>query len=183
MKKTQQIIVALLVALSLPTLAFASEHTIVAGAVKTNVDSASEDLYGFNVKYRYEGSTQVGLIASVTLSGRSSDRLVADMQAGKLAATHTDTYGYAAVTAGPIFRINRVISLYSTVGYAGYFMEIEDKKSNSTYRVIDEKMVAAGLGLQANITRNFVADASYEYVPFGSNNDSGTFALGLGYRF
>ncbi|WP_299014067.1 Ail/Lom family outer membrane beta-barrel protein [uncultured Photobacterium sp.] len=181
MKKVQHIILAAIAAVSVSTSAMAGEHTIVGGLSKTSIDSAPKDLYGVNVKYRYEGGSRLGLIATGTINANSTDELVA--QNGKLTTKKETTYGYGSFSLGPVYRLNSVLSAYSTVGYADYFVEVNDKAKNTKYKTRDEEMFSASLGMQANITTHLVLDASYEYVPFSGDNDAGTFSLGLGYRF
>ncbi|ELR64905.1 Attachment invasion locus protein precursor [Photobacterium marinum] len=183
MKKAQHIILAAIAAVTFSTSAIAGDHTLVASFAKTKLDSAPDDLNGFNLKYRYEGGSRLGFIASGTFTGSSHDSSYADMKNGKLVTIATTTYGYGSFSLGPVYRLNPVLSVYSTVGYAGYFISVEDKINNKTYIPRDEDMFSAGLGVQANVTNHLVVDAGYEYAPFGSDENAGTFTLGLGYRF
>ncbi|MGF1725025.1 Ail/Lom family outer membrane beta-barrel protein [Photobacterium nomapromontoriensis] len=183
MKKAQHIILAAITAVSLSTSAMAAEHTLAVGVAQTQLDTAPENLYGLNLKYRYDSGACLGFIASATITGRSHDKSYADMGNGTLVTTETTTYGYGSLSLGPVYRLSPIFSVYSTVGYADYFVEIENKKTNKTYKPRDEAMLSAGLGVQANVTNHLVIDAGYEYVPFSSHYDASTFTLGLGYRF
>lgn len=154
-----------------------AEQTVSVGYASTHAKyyGESEDMPGFNLKYRWEiPDSDWGVIGSFTWTSKSDSVGIID---SKLT--------YTSYTAGPTYRINDYISAYALAGVAngklklsipGYYSE---KGSDSSF--------AWGLGVQFNPISNVAIDASYIGTKFddgyGEDIDAGTWMLGIGYRF
>ncbi|HBM3227443.1 TPA: Ail/Lom family outer membrane beta-barrel protein [Klebsiella oxytoca] len=162
-----------------PSLALAMEnHTLSLGYAQTHLSalkkSASKDLRGLNLKYRYEFNSDWGVLTSLTATRHEVQHYRWD--AGKLHKDGDNTTSYSSLMVGPTYRINDYVSLYGNVGMAGMKVKNRDNQSSS------EDAFAYGAGLIFNPFTNLSLDVSWEtakllYV------DTNTFGVSVGYRF
>ncbi|UHD64420.1 Ail/Lom family outer membrane beta-barrel protein [Klebsiella michiganensis] len=162
-----------------PSLALAMEnHTLSLGYAQTHLralkKSASKDLRGLNLKYRYEFNSDWGVLTSLAATRHEVQHYRWD--AGKLHKNGDNTTSYSSLMVGPTYRINDYVSLYGNVGMAGMKVKNRDNQSSS------EDAFAYGAGLIFNPFTNLSLDVSWEtakllYV------DTNTFGVSVGYRF
>lgn len=160
------------------------QSTISAGYARSHakVDNASEDLNGFNIKYRYELNNDWGMVGSFVHTNYNKDAYgyVPDLQGKpqytKLASGDLD---YFSVTAGPSYRFNDYLSAYALVGLGYGKAHVWDGEFSASS---DKTSAAYGAGFQINPMPNLVIDASYEYSKLGDVK-VGTWMAGIGYRF
>ncbi|WP_118986000.1 Ail/Lom family outer membrane beta-barrel protein [Photorhabdus sp. CRCIA-P01] len=187
-------LVASVVAAGLSVFAFAAnagESTISGGYAQSHVKFDSKNLAGnpfdsnsldgnpkgFNLKYRYELDSNLGVIGSFTYTHLDNDLYINSSKVGK------SELDYYSLMAGPIYRFNDYVSAYGLIGAAHGKVKGEvsvlghdrDYKSNKT-------SVAYGLGLQFNPMPNWTIDTSYEYSKL-DDTKVGTWVVGVGYRF
>ncbi|KNC08843.1 membrane protein [Klebsiella sp. RIT-PI-d] len=148
--------------------AVAATSTVSGGYAQSDMQGVANKAKGFNLKYRYENDTPLGVIGSFTYTEKDG---TSDGYYNK-----AQYYGF---TAGPAYRLNDWASVYGVVGF-GYgksqVNDIPDNHSSSDYGV------AYGAGVQFNPMENVALDFSYEQSRIRSV-DVGTWIAGVGYRF
>ncbi len=162
-----------------PTLALAMEnHTLSFGYAQTHLSalkkSASKDLRGLSLKYRYEFNSDWGVLTSLTATRHDVQNYRWDD--GKLHKDGDNTTSYSSFMIGPTYRINDYVSLYGNVGMAG--MKIKNDNNNSS----SEDAFAYGAGLIFNPLTNLSLDLSWETARL-LFVDTNTFGVSVGYRF
>lgn len=160
------------------------QSTISAGYAHSHakIDSASDNLKGFNVKYRYELNNDWGMIGSFVYTNYNKDTYgyvpgpQGKPQYTKLASGVLD---YFSVTGGPSYRFNDFLSAYALIGLGYGKAHVWDGDFSASS---DKTSVAYGAGFQNNPMPNLAIDASYEYSKLGDVK-AGTWMAGIGYRF
>ncbi|MBJ9295179.1 Ail/Lom family outer membrane beta-barrel protein [Citrobacter werkmanii] len=165
--------------LTFPSLALAmGNHTLSLGYAQTHLSalnkSASKDLHGLNLKYRYEFNSDWGILTSLTATRHDAQNYSWD--AGKLHKDGDNTTSYSSLMIGPTYRINDYVSLYGNVGMAGMKIKNHDNQSSS------EDAFAYGAGLILNPLANLSLDLSWETAKL-LFVDTNTFGVSVGYRF
>ena len=120
-----------------PSLALAMEnHTLSLGYAQTHLSalkkSASKDLRGLNLKYRYEFNSDWGVLTSLTATRHEVQHYRWD--AGKLHKDGDNTTSYSSLMVGPTYRINDYVSLYGNVGMAG--MKVKNRDNQSSQKML-----------------------------------------------
>ncbi|MEK9498695.1 Ail/Lom family outer membrane beta-barrel protein [Photorhabdus sp. P32] len=187
-------LVASVVAAGLSVFAFAAnagEHTISGGYAQSHVKFDSKDLSdnsfesnlfngnpkGFNLKYRYELDSNLGVIGSFTYTHLGNDLYINSSKAGKY------ELDYYSLMAGPTYRFNEYVSAYGMVGAARGKGEVKIPALSESYSESESKTsIGYGVGLQFNPMPNWTVDTSYEYSKLGDFK-VGTWVVGVGYRF
>ncbi|ELQ1294207.1 Ail/Lom family outer membrane beta-barrel protein, partial [Escherichia coli] len=118
----------------------ASEHpsTLSAGYLHTHSDmSGSDDLTGFNVKYRYEFTDTLGLVTSFSYAGDMNRQLTRYSDT----RWHEDSIRnrWFSVMAGPSVRVNEGFSAYAMAGvaysrvstFSGDYLRVPDNKGKT----------------------------------------------------
>lgn len=100
---------AVVLAASVGTTAFAATSTVTGGYAQSDMQGKANKAGGFNLKYRYEqDNNPLGVIGSFTYTEKDN--------------TSNGTYNkgqYYGITAGPAYRLNDWASIYGVVG-VGY---------------------------------------------------------------
>ncbi|WP_234911133.1 MULTISPECIES: Ail/Lom family outer membrane beta-barrel protein [Vibrio] len=176
--------------LSLATVLFAvatsyanaASHTIHLGYAQTDLEQITDKLHGLTVKYRFEGTSNLGFLASATITGLENkeyqDLATTNLQ---LVEKSKRTYSYGSFHFGPVYRLNDTVSLYGTVGYSQ--LVVESKRDGKDAGKIEDGNFAGGLGFEFNITQRLAMNTGLEYTQHLSNSDAYTYAISLGYRF
>ncbi|HEE0108397.1 TPA: Ail/Lom family outer membrane beta-barrel protein [Citrobacter gillenii] len=163
------------------------QHSLSAGYAQSHAKldgyGQSEDLSGFNVKYRYEMNDNWGVVTSFVYTNHSKDyNMMLPNYAGVLEKTKVASYDldYFSLTAGPSYRFNDYLSAYALigVGYGKANVWLDGLGSASEHKTSP----AFGAGFQFNPIKNVTIDASYEYSKF-NDVKVGTWMAGIGYRF
>ena len=158
----------------------AADHTISLGYAQTDIEHVNEELHGLTLKYRYEGSSPVGFIASLTGTANTDNQLRVDPGPTVTTVSET-TRSYGSFHIGPTYRINEVVSAYATVGYARF--EIENKQLGRTTSKLEDESFAAGGGLEFNLSRSFAINTGVEFSEHLVDSRALTYSVSLGYRF
>ncbi|OEE36509.1 hypothetical protein A1QW_17530 [Vibrio anguillarum] len=160
----------------------AANHTIHLGYAQTDLEQVTDKLHGFTVKYRFEGASNLGFLASATITGLENkeyqDLATTNLQ---LVEKSKRTYSYGSVHFGPVYRLNDTVSVYGTVGYSQ--LVVESKRDGKDVGKIEDGNFAGGLGFEFNITQRLAMNTGVEYTQHLSNSDAYTYAISLGYRF
>ncbi|MDU4365327.1 MAG: outer membrane protein OmpX [Klebsiella oxytoca] len=152
---------AVVLAASVGTTAFAATSTVTGGYAQSDMQGEANKAGGFNLKYRYEqDNNPLGVIGSFTY-------------------TEKDRSQYYGITAGPAYRLNDWASIYGVVG-VGYGKFQNNSYPNKTD--MSDYGFSYGAGLQFNPIENVALDFSYEQSRI-RNVDVGTWIAGVGYRF
>ncbi|WP_253820546.1 Ail/Lom family outer membrane beta-barrel protein, partial [Vibrio pectenicida] len=158
----------------------AAEHTVSLGYAQTDIKHIDSALHGLTLKYRYEGTSPVGFIASLTGTADSDSRSRIDP--GLTITTVSETNrSYGSFHIGPTYRINEVVSAYATVGYAR--LEIENKQLGRTTSKIEDESFAAGGGFEFNLSKSFAINTGVELSEHLSDARALSYSVSLGYRF
>ncbi len=100
---------AVVLAASVGTTAFAATSTVTGGYAQSDMQGKANKAGGFNLKYRYEqDNNPLGVIGSFTYTEKDNNS--------------NGTYNkgqYYGITAGPAYRLNDWASIYGVVG-VGY---------------------------------------------------------------
>ena len=176
----------------------ASEHpsTLSAGYLHTHSDmSGSDDLTGFNVKYRYEFTDTLGLVTSFSYAGDMNRQLTRYSDS----RWHEDSVRnrWFSVMAGPSVRVNEGFSAYAMAGvaysrvstFSGDYLRVTDNKGK-THDVLtgsddarhSNTSLAWGAGVQFNPAESVAVDVAYEGSGSGDWRTDG-FIVGVGYKF
>ncbi|MCW7546564.1 outer membrane beta-barrel protein [Photorhabdus sp. APURE] len=180
-------LVASVVAVGLSVFAFAAnaaEHTISGGYAQSHAkfgdDKADDHPKGLNLKYRYELDNNWGVISSLTYTYLGYDHYLGGR---KIAESSLD---YVSLMAGPTYRFNEYVSVYSLVGAAHGKVKVSDFVGSESFSH-SKTSIGYGLGLQFNPVPNWTIDTSYEYAKFDDARlgdlKVGTWVVGVGYRF
>ncbi|HDQ7021644.1 TPA: Ail/Lom family outer membrane beta-barrel protein [Escherichia coli] len=165
------------------------QHSLSAGYAQSHAKldghgyGQSEDLSGFNVKYRYEMNDNWGVVTSFVYTNHGKDyNMMQPNSTGVLEKTKVASYDldYMSLTVGPSYRFNDYLSAYTLigVGYGKANVWLDGLGSASKHKA----SVAYGAGFQINPMPNLVLDASYEYSKL-DDVKVGTWMAGIGYRF
>lgn len=162
-----------------PALAVAMEnHTLSVGYAQTHLsalkNSASKDLRGLALKYRYEFNSDWVVLTSLTATRHELQNYKWD--AGKLHKDGDNTISYSSLMIGPTYRFNDYISLYGNVGMAEMKIKNRDNHSSS------ENAFAYGAGVIFNPLTNLSLGLSWETAKL-LFVDTNTFGVSVGYRF
>ncbi|EAR6352913.1 Ail/Lom family outer membrane beta-barrel protein [Salmonella enterica] len=159
------------------------------------------DPKGFNVKYRYEFTDNLGVITSFTyagddfkggISGSSASEAASEDISGRIKAQ------YFNIGVGPTWRFNDYVSVYAMGGvaftrYSGYYTnQIKYEKTkdreestenlNSGSLSGNKTEFSYGAGFQFNPVNNVAIDVAYEGSTGGDYKTNG-FIVGIGYKF
>lgn len=159
------------------------------------------DPKGFNVKYRYEITDNLGVIGSFTyagddykagISGSSESEAASQDISGRVKAH------YFNIGVGPTWRFNDYVSVYAMGGvafskYSGYYTnrikyeETKDRKAStenldSVSFSGNKTEFSYGAGFQFNPLNNVAIDIAYEGAAGGDFKSNG-FIVGVGYKF
>lgn len=197
MNKNISLAVCLIAALGQSSFTFADEQAVTVGYAQSNMQHVGP-LRGANATYRYEWESPVSIITSLTyLHDKESH---SDGYANKhesLENTNSRKVDYWSLAAGPAYRINDVVSVYSLVG-ANYTKLDDDASSvyknhcrctiTRTKDNNDDHDVSLmyGAGVQVNVSRSVVINAGYEGTNSkldGRHYAINGFNVGMGYRF
>ncbi len=178
--KKSQIALYLTALIGLSSGAYATENTTVSlGFVNSHAKlevgelSRSDNLYGLNLKYRYEFDENFGVMTSLLRSKISYDLKHNNQKVGSANAT------YYSLTAGPSYRINQYVSAYALGGIGHSRLE---GRVGAFHKKLTDNTFTAGAGLQINLTQNITLDTHYEYAGF-KDIKVNTWTAGIGYRF
>lgn len=168
--------------------AMAESQTVSIGYAQSKLHKF-HNIRGVNIQYRYETNTPVGLLASATYLSGSKDR-TDTLDADTSQNVDNDIKSYS-IQAGPVFRVNSLASLYSTVGVSRTKI-----KQDYTMTVGQESMsdgisnhttaFAYGAGVIINPTSKLSVNAGYEgsrATFYGYHAKLNGFNVGVGYRF
>lgn len=165
----------LLGSLALSANAFAQQHTVSLGYAQTDVED-NLDLNGLNVQYRYETSSPVSLVAS--MSYQTGDESWNDQYSReKLDVKHF------SLLAGPAYRFNPLVSAYAAAGIA--HTTVDSSYVEVGYSEIldfSETNLAYGVGVIITPTEKLSLNVGYEGTEVKSAKLNG-FNFGVGYRF
>ncbi|HFF6622679.1 TPA: outer membrane protein OmpX, partial [Klebsiella pneumoniae] len=132
---------AVVLAASVGTTAFAATSTVTGGYAQSDMQGKANKAGGFNLKYRYEqDNNPLGVIGSFTYTEKDNNS--------------NGTYNkgqYYGITAGPAYRLNDWASIYGVVG-VGY-----GKFQNNNYphkSDMSDYGFSYGAGLQFNPIEN-----------------------------
>ncbi|EDS8888915.1 Ail/Lom family outer membrane beta-barrel protein [Salmonella enterica] len=170
-----------------------------------NISPGHADKYrdpkGFNVKYRYEFTDNLGVIGSFTYAGEQYKGGISGSSASEAASE--DVSGsikarYFNISAGPVWRFNDWVSVYATGGvafaqYSGYYSDTIKYEKTKDREASTENVgsgsigktkteFAYGAGLQFNPVNNVAIDVAYEGTTGGDFKSNG-FIVGVGYKF
>lgn len=158
------------------------------------------DPKGFNVKYRYEITDNLGVIGSFTyagddykagISGSSASEAASEEVSGRVKAQQFN------IGVGPTWRFNDYVSVYAMGGvafskYSGYYTdktkyeETKDRKASTEIDSIsfsgNKTEFSYGAGFQFNPVNNVAIDVAYEGTTGGDFKSNG-FIVGVGYKF
>lgn len=166
--------------LSLSFAVQAANHTIMAGYAATDIKNAKDKLHGLTVKYRYEGASRIGLLASATVTTNEDKEYT--LQPGiKFVESGKTTSIYSSLHLGPTYRFNDFVSGYATLGYAEY--SVERKGYGLPKSTSEDESFAIGAGVDFNVTRSLVINTGVELSEHFSDAKATSYSLSLGYRF
>lgn len=158
------------------THTFAKQHTVSLGYAQTDIEN-NFDLKGMNAQYRYETTSPVSFLASVSYQTGDDQWHEAPDEQYSINAKHL------TLLAGPAYRFNDVVSAYVVAGYA--LSEVESSYEYPGYSEqfdLSETNFAYGAGIIINPTEYLSVNLGYEATEVDSAKLSG-FNIGLGYRF
>lgn len=158
-------------------------------------DTGVSHLKGINVKYRYELTDSVGVMASL---GFAASKKSSTVMTGEDTFHYESLRGrYVSVMAGPVLQISKQVSEYAMAGVAhsrwsgstmdyrkteitpGYMKETTTARDESAMR---HTSVAWSAGIQINPAASVVVDIAYEGSGSGDWRTDG-FIVGVGYKF
>ncbi|HBN7237808.1 TPA: Ail/Lom family outer membrane beta-barrel protein [Escherichia coli] len=168
-------------------------------------DADPKDPKGFNVKYRYEITDELGVMASLTWARYSTSSQYAAQQdwatldptnygtqktPNPVGSTTTNIKGnYWSVLAGPTWRFNDYVSLYALGGVGVAKMSVDfEVRNNMTGERLSTKLseqktsFAWAAGAQFNIYDDFSVDVGYESSGSGDWRVGGL-VVGVGLKF
>ncbi|WP_087661045.1 Ail/Lom family outer membrane beta-barrel protein, partial [Escherichia coli] len=127
-----------LAAAGAPAGAAENHSTLSAGYLHTHSDmSGSDDLTGFNVKYRYVFTDTLGLVTSFSYAGDKNRQLTRYSDT----RWHEDSVRnrWFSVMAGPSVRVNEGFSAYAMAGvaysrvstFSGDYLRVPDNKGKT----------------------------------------------------
>ena len=158
----------------------AADHTFSLGYAQTDIKQFNDPLHGVTLKYRYEGHSPVGFIASWT--GTADVDTFSRVDPGPTLTTVSETTrSYSSLHVGPTFRFSPLVSSYATLGYSDF--TIESKVVGAGTSKIEDENFAIGGGFEFNVTRSFAVNTGVEYTEHLSDSRTLTYSLALGYRF
>lgn len=150
---------------------------------------------GINVKYHHEYSDTLGVMASVTVAGEkysgSASHGPTEWRKGTLRTR------YVSGTAGPVWQMNRYVSLYALAGFAyaktsasaGEYRNESQPDGSQVIKYRNTKAendshtsLAYGAGMQFSPLASVVLDVSWEGSGSGDWRTS-AFIVGGGYKF
>jgi opacity protein-like surface antigen len=153
----------------------------------------SDDPDGVFFKYRYEFNEVWGVIGSFTYAGKDySFKSISRGSGDTLNQKYKLQSNYVSLMMGPSLRVNEYFSLYALAGaayknikstvHASYDVGGQSGYGNGS-KTNDRTDVAYSAGVQFNVYKGFVVDASYEGTAGGSNWRTDGFTIGIGYKF
>lgn len=158
----------------------AADHTISLGYAQTDIKQFNDPLRGFTLKYRFEGNSPLGVMASWT--GTADIDTLSGIEPGaKLTTVSETTRSYGSLHIGPVFRFNPLVSSYATLGYSKF--SLESKMVGKGTSKIEDDNFGLGGGLEFNVSRSFAVNTGVEYTQLLDDSRSLTYSLALGYRF
>lgn len=169
--------------------ALADKNTLSFGYAQSKVESF-KNIKGVNAQYRYEFSSPISILSSLTyLSGsRSESYHDSNASVSEYAKTKMKTY---SVQIGPVYRFTNVASAYTTIGINHAkvkntsevkIFQNHKKRQNSE----SSTTFAYGAGLILNPLENISANIGYEGTRIKLNDKHygiNGFNIGVGYRF
>jgi putative virulence related protein PagC len=169
-----------------------SNHTVSMGYAQSKIETGPT-LKGVNAKYRYEWDSPISIITSLTYMGKSVDGMYWDeISAGK---ANLD-FKYWSFSAGPAYRFNEFISIYSLVGYNANSLKVtsntqrySDGSSRHVSPTVKGNAFMYGAGVLINPMNNLSLELGYEgsslkYDEYTQKRLAiNGFNVGVGYRF
>lgn len=159
------------------------------------------DPKGFNVKYRYEFTDNLGLITSFTYAGDDYEAGISGSSVSEAASQEVSgrvKAHYFNIGAGPTWRFNDYVSVYAIGGvafskYSGYYTDRikyeKTKDREASTENLDSVSFSGnktefsyGAGFQFNPVDNVAIDVAYEGATGGDFKSNG-FIVGIGYKF
>ncbi|WP_127959730.1 Ail/Lom family outer membrane beta-barrel protein [Serratia microhaemolytica] len=182
--------------LGLAATAHAEQHTVSLGYASGKIEKL-HDISGANLKYRYEWDSPISIVGSFSyMSGSSIQRTEAEALYEKLLGEANLKTKYLSLAAGPAYRFNEYVSIYSLVGFSNSKVSYDtsfyiqnngvNELTDTTKGDFNNTTVMYGVGVQINPMPNVAVDIGYE----GSRLKDGfksyainSFNIGVGYRF
>ncbi len=169
-----------------------SNHTVSLGYAQSKIETGPT-LKGVNAKYRYEWDSPISIITSLTYMGRGLEN-TSQYANGEL--KNKRDYKYWSLAAGPAYRFNEFVSIYSLVGFNSNSLKIKSSTKRyrdgvSTSNSNDYKghsfMYGAGivlnpmdkLSLELGYEGSSIKYDEYSHKRYAVNG----FNVGVGYRF
>ena len=152
-----------------------AQHTFSLGYAQTEVEDLL-DLDGINVQYRYENTSPLSLLAS--MSYQTGEETWQDAYSKEsIDVTHF------SLLAGPAYRFNPLVSAYAVAGIAyttvdDEYLEIGYSESND----FSKTNLAYGVGVIVTPTEKLSLNIGYEGTEVNTAKLNG-FNVGVGYRF
>jgi putatice virulence related protein PagC len=166
-----------------------SNHTVSMGYANSKVQDAYH-IKGVNIKYRYEWDSPLSVISSLTYMGQGIQFTERNEQYKKIA---DERFRYYSLAAGPAFRFNDFISIYSVAGVNFNDVTYDTRtivhaNNKTVYRKQSSEKKTSfmyGAGIQFNPRHDISLDVGYEGSSIRTNKRYGIdgFNVGIGYRF
>lgn len=167
--------------------ALAENQTFSVGYAQSKLQNFNT-IRGVNLQYRYETNTPVGLLASATYLSGSKDYMNGNDEGSQYVNNDTKSF---SIQAGPVYRLNSLASLYTTVGVSRTKIKQDYTLSGAGERFSTDisyhtTAFAYGAGVIINPSNNLSINAGYEgsrakFDEYHFNLNG--FNVGVGYRF
>ncbi|ABX88011.1 Ail/Lom family outer membrane beta-barrel protein [Yersinia pestis] len=167
---------ALSLGISVANAASDASNTVSFGyaqsTLKIDGEKIGKDNKGFNLKYRHELDSVLGIVASFTHT-KQNYGMPGDSD-GKRKVE------YYSLMVGPSWRFNEFVSAYALIGAT------QGKSTHTKPRMVSNTVsktsMGYGAGLQFNPVKHVAIDTAYEYAKI-EDVKIGTWIVGGGYRF
>lgn len=162
-----------------------SNHTVSLGYAQSKIETGPT-LKGVNAKYRYEWDSPISIITSLTYTARGVDGIYDDD--GSIGKSKLD-FKYWSFSAGPAYRFNEFISIYSLLGYNANSVKLNDISNSHDSLTYKGRSFMYGAGILINPMDKLSLELGYEgsslkYDEFSHKRLAiNGFNVGVGYRF
>ncbi len=174
--------------LAASTAALAESQTISVGYAQSKLQRVNT-LRGINVQYRYETNTPFGVLTSATYQKGSKDYMHANEDVSESAYDQNKAF---SVQVGPVYRLNSIASMYTTIGYnhtkatQKYAVSANSGAKFNTDFDTNSRAFAYGAGVIINPVSNLSVNIGYEgsrayFTDYRAKLNG--FNVGMGYRF
>ncbi|WOE32903.1 MULTISPECIES: Ail/Lom family outer membrane beta-barrel protein [unclassified Acinetobacter] len=167
--------------------AVAANHTVSLGYAQINVKNF-KNLKGVNAQYRYENQSPWGAVVSTTYASAKEGIHIND---DNEYFNSENKVKYFSILAGPSYRFNEYLSLYTLAGLA------QGKENYNSQRMVNttqyskfgtnkKTTFAYAIGVAINPVKNIAVNIGYEGTRFKTEGESikfNGFNIGLGYKF